>query len=86
MKTCESCRFWSERLAYCEGCSPVKAWCFGKGGPHYGKYTIGTQTCDKWAANYLGAVDAPEHEGMPDPYAGETEEMRNTVPLEYPQP
>ena len=76
MNTCETCRFWSERLAWCEGCGPVKAYCLGKGGPLYGKYTTGRQGCAVWAENHSGAVDDPANEGM-DPYADEARAEKN---------
>lgn len=62
MKTCETCRFWSERVAYCMGGGPMNALCLAKDGPHSSKYTTGRQSCPKWREATCGAVDDPSGE------------------------
>jgi hypothetical protein len=78
-KGCYNCRFWSERLAQSNGGAAIEAYCLGKDGPLYGKYTTGNQACMKWASNYNGAVDDPVHDGK-DAYRGESAEERDSVP------
>jgi hypothetical protein len=56
---CEDCRFWSERLAQAVGGGPVEAYCLVEGGPFSGRYTAGSQGCDKGQSNQYGAVDDP---------------------------
>lgn len=58
-RNCHGCRYWSEMIAKSVG-SGMQAMCLGPGSPMRSQYTSKRQTCDKWDAGYLGAVDAPE--------------------------
>jgi len=68
-KICETCRYWSERVAFCEGGGPLNALCLSRSSPQNSRYTTGGYTCDAWAKNTCGAVDDPSFEGT-DPYEG----------------
>ncbi len=63
MKRCDTCRFWSERLAFCEGGGPVKAMCLCTGGPKDNEYTAGDNFCGGWKSGHYGAIDSPAEEG-----------------------
>lgn len=70
MKTCESCRFWSERCAYAMGHGPIKALCLSGESPYRGRYTTEGQACPNWKSGELGAVDTPgEEENLAALYA-----------------
>ena len=56
---CNDCRFWSERLAQSIGGAPIEAYCLVEDGPFSGRYTQGTQGCDKGKSNEYGAIDDP---------------------------
>ncbi len=62
--TCQTCRYWSDRLAQSIGGGSVEAYCFGPGGPQQGKYTTGRMRCAK---HENGApIDAPDSAGAAD--------------------
>lgn len=54
---CENCRYWSDKLAQAIG-GPVEAVCLVREGPHSGRYTPGSASCDKWEDAPLGPVDS----------------------------
>lgn len=56
---CRDCRFWSERLAQSIGGGPMEAYCLVEGGRYSGRYTTGSEGCDKGKSNQHGAVDDP---------------------------
>ena len=62
MKSCKSCRFWSEMCAQSIGCGPMKALCLSKDGPKKGRMTEEDDMCEKWKHNNFGAMDDPSGE------------------------
>ena len=42
---CESCKFWSELVADCDGDGPIEAMCLCEGGPNYGAMTTEHDVC-----------------------------------------
>ena len=40
MKSCEGCKYWSDRLAMSLGGEPIKAYCFNKQSANYSKYVL----------------------------------------------
>ena len=73
MKKCETCRFWSERLAFAEGGGPVMAYCLAGKAERRDGYTAGRFSCASWKSNHLGAIDDPTHD-VDDPYVGEPDD------------
>jgi hypothetical protein len=64
VKRCDSCRFWSEMIAYSHGGGPVMALCLGEGGPQKGKYKPPHGSCPGWKKKTEhGAVDEPPDYG-----------------------
>lgn len=55
---CQTCRFWSDKLAQAMGGGPIEAYCLSQDGPRRGRYTRGNQSCEKWQDAPLGAVDS----------------------------
>lgn len=62
---CKNCRFWSERLAQSIGGGPIEAYCLVEGGPFSGRYTTGSQGCDKGKSNQYGAIDTDDPSRSP---------------------
>lgn len=56
-RTCGGCRFWSEMIAMVQD-GEVVAMCLGRG-LMASRYTTQRQTCDAFAENMHGAIDAP---------------------------
>jgi len=42
---CESCKYWSEMVAGCNGCGPIEALCLCEGGPNRGAMTTKHDVC-----------------------------------------
>jgi hypothetical protein len=66
-KTCRTCRYWSERCAKAIDGGPMEALCLESHSPYASQYTIGNESCDRWAENTYGAIDDPAHDGE-NPY------------------
>jgi hypothetical protein len=50
VKTCDSCRWWSDRIARSDGTGPLQALCLPQsGGIFAGEYVTGRQSCDAFA-------------------------------------
>lgn len=66
MKTCESCRYWSDRVARQDGTGPLQALCLPQsGGIFAGEYVTGRQSCDAFADGH--PVDAaPRNVNIPE--------------------
>lgn len=55
--SCNTCRFWSELMAYAEGSGPVKAMCISRDGPHAQTYQSRFHHCS--AYDHGAPVDMP---------------------------
>ena len=84
MNQCSGCRFWSEMVAQSMGGGPVEALCLSDDGPKHGKYTTARMSCEKWAHNHYGAVDAPPNYGEFSRAAYEDEDNGPAGREEYP--
>lgn len=59
MKTCETCRFWSNEQAQSIDWGPLEALCLSQYSPNRTKMTKESDTCACWSENTRGAVDDP---------------------------
>lgn len=57
--TCETCRFWSDRIAGCgvTADAPMEAMCLNEHSPFNSMFVPETNWCLGWAENTDGAID-----------------------------
>jgi len=82
MNTCETCRFWSDRIAgNCD--TGMEALCLNEDSPFYSTFVTENSWCPKWDYNAWGAIDEL---GAPDDYDDDPEEKTKGSPDEGPGP
>lgn len=47
-KTCESCKYWSDKCAMSIGCGPMEALCLSEESPRRGRFSKENDYCDQW--------------------------------------
>jgi len=70
--TCETCRFWSDRIAHA-GDTEMEAMCLNEDSPFYSTFVTENSWCPKWDYNAWGAIDELE---PPDPEEEDQEQTR----------
>jgi hypothetical protein len=63
MKTCETCRYWSQMCAQALDAGPIEALCLAADGPKLAQFTRANFHCPAWRLNSHGSVDAPPDYG-----------------------
>ncbi len=84
---CETCRFWSDKLAQAMG-GPMEAYCLSQDGPLKARYTRALESCTAWQDAPLGAVDSGSDDDprYGNPYDGlddvePTEMQQGLIPI-----